>query len=455
MPRTILLVGAPSFNHVQQAYSSQAVTSKQIIKPRHEPSLTATTSLASETASGPAAPSLGNTPRTDVGLPELRSFQAELPLDSQASEPEWRIVPLKSERLATNLAQTDWLLWTPLERARHISMEDSALTDSHSEQETEVGTSFATETDEDFEQSKSGQHGEVAFLERSFALHCDSDAPVTPAASFSGALSSFDPSLSTTSSSRTDSPEPPSSPLAPKSARKGHAQPEPLNVSPLTQRLLRELPTPISSLPSAHDVLRANPSTLTVSLLVGVMVIKSPRLVTIRKTGRVAELVEVVVSDETGDAGFGISFWLNNDSEVNAGKKKDAHPFKPSLRGELEDLHVGDIVIITNLAVSQWKGLVQGTSLARRTWRTSVSLAWRNSRGWTRLGRDLVTLSDTLDANRQEWRNRATSVKRWAIRNIVSRTDGKSMRTPRMSGGDTRIAGGRKRKFLPDDDTQE
>lgn len=133
----------------------------------------------------------------------------------------------------------------------------------------------------------------------------------------------------------------------------------------------------ISKLPSAAHIQSIVPQTITVDLVVGVVMIQPTRRVTVRKTGREVDLVELMVGDNT-NATLALNFWLSLESQ---GQSLD-------LRMELQDLKVGDVVLMRNVALSQFKGKVHGQSLSCRQygrasrWGTSICVVSRRKRSY-------------------------------------------------------------------------
>ncbi|KAF2159670.1 hypothetical protein M409DRAFT_29836 [Zasmidium cellare ATCC 36951] len=127
--------------------------------------------------------------------------------------------------------------------------------------------------------------------------------------------------------------------------------------------------TDLRRVPNARHLQSIHPQTMTINILAGVISIQAPRTVRVRRSGAEMDIVEVLVGDDTR-AGFSISFWLTPvDSQ---------RPFqsvaKDSLRGKLSDLRIGDVILVTHIALSAFRNNVYGQSLSRRITRNNTSL---------------------------------------------------------------------------------
>jgi len=130
---------------------------------------------------------------------------------------------------------------------------------------------------------------------------------------------------------------------------------------------------------------------MTVDLIVGIISASSLRIVTVRRTGRQVGVLELLVGDETR-AGFGVTFWVDVTREESQGQQShvSGRDFKDELRERLEAFRKGDVVILKNVALSEFQKVVRGNSLGRTRQggggrggnATSVALLWRA--GWMR-----------------------------------------------------------------------
>lgn len=116
----------------------------------------------------------------------------------------------------------------------------------------------------------------------------------------------------------------------------------------------------LDDIPPASYLLSIAPSTMTVTLIVGIISIAAPRTVETRY-GATKTLVEVLVGDET-KSGFSITFWLSGDAGA----------------GVLAGLRSQDVVLMLNVALNVFRQQVYGGSLRRDL--TRVHLLYRERR---------------------------------------------------------------------------
>ncbi|PNS16557.1 hypothetical protein CAC42_57 [Sphaceloma murrayae] len=120
--------------------------------------------------------------------------------------------------------------------------------------------------------------------------------------------------------------------------------------------------TPLSNLPLAKHLLRLQPQTITVNLIVGIISVTVPRTVYVRKGDYEMEVLEITVADET-KAGFSITVWLSPIPSPAAKAKVTAHS---ALRETVAALRSGDVVCVSRLALAAYNGQVYGQTLNRR-----------------------------------------------------------------------------------------
>ncbi|KAK8136440.1 hypothetical protein PG984_004380 [Apiospora sp. TS-2023a] len=118
----------------------------------------------------------------------------------------------------------------------------------------------------------------------------------------------------------------------------------------------------LSGLPNATHLKAIQPQTMSVNLIVGIISIAEPRTVT-TKWGSSKSLVELLVGDET-KAGFSVTFWLT--ATGNAANETDAI---------LRNLRRRDVILIRNVALSEFKTKVHGHSLRKGL--TRIHLLYR------------------------------------------------------------------------------
>lgn len=136
-----------------------------------------------------------------------------------------------------------------------------------------------------------------------------------------------------------------------------------------------KVPVPIAGqisglehIPNAAYLQSIQPQTMTVNVIVGIISISPPRSIQTRR-GAVVEIVELLVGDETR-SGFGINCWLPPS------KTSDKTVGQPDLRSSLNILRPQDIILVKNLALSNFNRKVYGQSIRREM--TKVALLFRN-----------------------------------------------------------------------------
>ncbi|KAF2770543.1 hypothetical protein EJ03DRAFT_255735, partial [Teratosphaeria nubilosa] len=122
----------------------------------------------------------------------------------------------------------------------------------------------------------------------------------------------------------------------------------------------------LKRIPSASHLTRIHPQTLTITVIAAVISVSSPRTVHLRRQpGREMDIIEVLLGDETR-AGFSVSFWL-------APAESQQKP-ADDLREHLLSLRAGDVVLVRNVALRDWKSCVYGQSLSWRFAKNSTSV---------------------------------------------------------------------------------
>lgn len=127
--------------------------------------------------------------------------------------------------------------------------------------------------------------------------------------------------------------------------------------------------TDLRRVPNARHLQSIHPQTMTINVLAGVISIQPPRTVRVRRSGAEMDIVEVLVGDDTR-AGFSISFWL---TPVDSQRSFQSFT-RLGLRGRLNELRVGDVVLVSHIALHEFRGNVYGQSLSRRITRNNTSL---------------------------------------------------------------------------------
>ena len=161
----------------------------------------------------------------------------------------------------------------------------------------------------------------------------------------------------------------------------------------------------LSQLPNASHLHAIQPQTMTVDLIIGILSLSPLRTVTVRRTGRLVGVLEMLVGDETS-AGFGVTFWVDVAQVESQGLAQggEAVEARDELKESLQGLRKGDVVLLRNVALSDFQKVVRGNSLGRMRRggggrggnATSVRLLWRA--GWMRIGTKQVAESQDLEA---------------------------------------------------------
>ena len=128
--------------------------------------------------------------------------------------------------------------------------------------------------------------------------------------------------------------------------------------------------TSLRNIPNASMIRSLGTSTMTVDLVVGILAISQPRSIKTRKYGRLVELVEMTVADDT-KAGFGITIWLPVSKERFSKNNQEDR-----LRSSVATLRPQDIILARNVALESFKGKVYGQSLRKGI--TKLDLLYRN-----------------------------------------------------------------------------
>ena len=261
----------------------------------------------------------------------------------------WRSLPVERQYLPTGISQVslrpDQLSWSPRDRGDHNETSFLSVTDL-SYASTGRSEDNRPRGNEDAEETLS------QYYEHSYAIHED-----LPNSQIVYSRSSHPSSLLSESSDDFKASVPICS-MA--NEREEHKRIRPLARDLMNLRLI----------PNASYLRSIAPQTMTVDLIVGVIALSEPRAITSRKTGRMLELVEMTVGDDTS-AGFGVNIWLPMAS-ANARETDDQN-----LRSSIAKLRPQDVVLLRNVALSSFRGKVYGQSLRRDM--TKLDLLYRNT----------------------------------------------------------------------------
>ena len=266
------------------------------------------------------------------------------------TQPAWRNLPLNVQHLPSGLTQMSQMSGSPESETRENNEETSFLT----------VTDFSVSPDgstaplgQDVQSSGSSDNDALTqFYEHSYAVHEEFPAM---------GVYSFD-SINDKSHfpiDKLDQSEEKLTEAEPLTQKIAHAKPRSLNATNL-----RDIPK--------STVIRAlGPSTMSVDLVVVILSISQPRLIRTKKYGRLVELVEMIVGDDT-KSGFAITIWLPISKERNAkGVQED------DLRVSVTKMRPQDIILARNVALDSFKEKVYGQSLRKGV--TKLDLLYRNA----------------------------------------------------------------------------
>ena len=341
-----------------------------------------------------------------LGVQEFPST-ADLPpthafLNTPVRPAAWRLLRLTPGQLHTGLSQRAWL---DPHHGSPDGEQDSAAARLDEFEDAPQGVG-----DSDTASDHSDSH-----LEQSFALH--EDGPPGSESSTPSPTFSFSPSVAGSAPSgmhqdHISSPTLPSSPLA--SKKRLRARLDIIATPPRAPHLIS-----LVALPSAAHLMRIQPQTYTADLAVCIIALSPPRRIALRRPGseRQVDLVNAIVGDE-GRAGFPIAFWCVPTESQRAGLGGEG----VALRAMLARLRVGDVILLRQVAVRSWRGVVQGQSLGgARGPRTVARLLWRNGERRLEVGDPAAAVYDSEDleddyAEGGRLWERTREVRRWAQR---------------------------------------
>lgn len=238
--------------------------------------------------------------------------------------PLWRSIALHDEHLPTG--------WT---EGRLRARDQLAVDEDVEFRDRDIDLSYLTASETSF--GPANEDNDIThFLEQSFALHEDGDqSQLTPAAK---------------------------TPLTAALRQAAITQKHPTGPTfPALPNL-----TALSILPIAATLTRLEPQTVTVDLICGIISAPAARSIVIRRTGRLRELVELIVGDET-KAGVIVTFWL---PETRGPKGVSKTSEDSGLREQILALRPGHVVCMRNIALRSFRGVVQGQSLG---WSTNLT----------------------------------------------------------------------------------
>jgi hypothetical protein len=199
--------------------------------------------------------------------------------------------------------------------------------------------------------------------------------------------------------------------------------------------------TPLGSLPSAQHLRSIYPQTPTPNVLCVLMAPPERREVFVRKGGYNMDLYEITVADDTM-SGFKVTFWLRPPRESNNEQSSAQYP----LLRTLEDVRVGAILLLRNIALTAFRDTVHGQSLnpsiARA--RTTIDVLMKSN------GSSIAKLDGLPDVLVQSFQR----VKRWAKIHVAATNGGSRKRrgtSGRLTPGKGKPASSSQDESLPPD----
>ena len=291
----------------------------------------------------------------DLTVPLLSCYYME-DLQTKADEaqstisgPSWRSLPFEREHLRTGLTQPTL---QPDQQARDIRSSQDA--DETSFLDTTDLSFVSTVPSEDNSQAlSSNEEAEVIlsqYYEHSFAVHEE----IPSSQIISGEAVGDRSFLSTSTEFSTTSVHDIAT-----------SQSGPCRRKPTSDHL-----SDLEGIPNASYLQSIIPQTMTVNLIVGIIAMPQPRVIQSRRGGRMLELVEMIVGDET-KAGFGVNLWLPPTTH-----ELDRTHQAPGLRAITTTLRPQDVILARNVALSTFNGQVYGQSLRKDM--TKLDLLYRN-----------------------------------------------------------------------------
>ncbi|EMD68264.1 hypothetical protein GGP41_001811 [Bipolaris sorokiniana] len=116
--------------------------------------------------------------------------------------------------------------------------------------------------------------------------------------------------------------------------------------------------TPLASLPSAQQLRAIYPQTPTPNFICVVTTSPEKREIFVRRGGYKMDLWEIIVADDSF-SGFKTAFWMR----PNLDSKDERTRSQRSLLEALQGIKVGDIILLTNVALTSFRDTVFGQSL--------------------------------------------------------------------------------------------
>lgn len=198
--------------------------------------------------------------------------------------------------------------------------------------------------------------------------------------------------------------------------------------------------TSIVNFPSAQRLLSIYPQTPTPNTICALLAPPERREVLVRKSGLKMNLYELKVGDDT-KTGFKITFWVHPPR----GGKIEQSNLQQTLLQTLENLKVGDVLLLRNIALTSFRDTVYGQSLspAIARARTTIDVLMKSN------GISVVYLGGLPAATLETF----TRVKRWARGHVAADSGSRKRRgtsTTRTSRGKRHASSPQEESLPPD-----
>ncbi|KAK0708234.1 hypothetical protein B0H67DRAFT_496272 [Lasiosphaeris hirsuta] len=199
----------------------------------------------------------------------------------------------------------------------------------------------------------------------------------------------------------------------------------------------------LNAIPSASYLLRIQPQTMTCNLIIGIISVSAARTYTTRYGPR--RLVEVLVGDESR-AGFAVTIWLPPENGAS-GVGSEA-----GFTAVLRWLRGGDVVLLQNVALKEFRKKVYGETLPRNL--TRAYLLHRVRLDEEDLGGH-YSAADLAAKGGHPQLEKARRVRDWVVRFVGRRHAPDTRPETHARGGKRKAGGAREWDIMPPvDDTQ-
>ncbi|KAH8725084.1 hypothetical protein GQ44DRAFT_616744 [Phaeosphaeriaceae sp. PMI808] len=196
--------------------------------------------------------------------------------------------------------------------------------------------------------------------------------------------------------------------------------------------------SPLDSLPIAQHLHSIRPQTPTINIICVLMAPPERREVLVRNGGYKMNLYDITVADDTQSA-FKVTFWLRPTRDSN----NERASIQDLLLKTLEQIKVGDILLLRNVALTSFRNTVYGQSLhpAITRARTTIDIMMKNTGGSLRQLGDLpATVIEAF-----------TRVKRWARIHVAASNGGSRKRKVSRNTQERKPTSSFQDEYLPPD----